>query len=104
MANDSKATEANPQQYYSVLKKPLVTEKTTMQQELRNQYAFAVDPDTNKVEVRKAVEVLFGVRVKAVNIVRMPSKRKRMFGRPGLSRPWKKAIVTLHEGDAIEVA
>ena len=94
---------ANPNQYYDIIRRPLVTEKTTGLQDRCNQYCFEVAPTTNKVEVRKAVETLFSVKVEAVNIIRMPSKHKRMFGRPGATRPWKKAIVTLKEGDSIEV-
>lgn len=95
---------ANPNQYYDVLRRPLVTEKTTSMQERCNQYCFEVASTSNKVEVRKAVETLFSVKVESVNILRMPSKHRRMFGRPGATRPWKKAIVTLREGDTIEVA
>ncbi|MCA8950697.1 MAG: 50S ribosomal protein L23 [Planctomycetes bacterium] len=94
----------NPEQYYHVLRRPLVTEKTTSQLDRCNQYAFEVASTTNKVEIRQAVETLFGVQVEAVNVVKMPSKRRRMFGRPGLSKPWKKAIVTLRDGDSIEVS
>ena len=94
---------ANPTVYYNVLRRPVVTEKTSVLQELRNQYAFEVAPDTNKVEVRKAVETLFNVKVMKVNIVRLPGKHRRTFGRPGETRPWKKAVVTLKKGDTIEM-
>ncbi|MCR9248053.1 MAG: 50S ribosomal protein L23 [bacterium] len=100
---DTQQKQAAPEQYYEILKRPLVTEKSTSMTERCNQYAFQVASTTNKVEVRKAVEVLFGVRVSAVNMIRMPSKHRRMFGRPGATKPWKKAIVTLREGDAIDV-
>lgn len=95
---------ANPNQYYDIVRRPLVTEKSTSAQERCNQYSFEVAPDANKVEIRKAIETLFSVKVKGVNVVRMPSKRRRMFGRPGLSRPWKKAIVTLKKGETIELS
>jgi len=94
----------NPQQYYHVIRKPLLTEKTTTLQELRNQYSFEVHPKTNKVEVRKAIETLFDVKVKNVNILNMPAKLRRVLGRPGRIAPWKKAIVTLHEGQSIDLA
>lgn len=94
----------NPNLYYDVVRRPLVTEKTTSLQNRCNQYCFEVAPKANKVEVRKAVETLFSVKVEAVNIVRMPSKKRRMFGRPGATRPWKKAIVTLAEGATIDIA
>jgi large subunit ribosomal protein L23 len=54
--------------------------------------------------VRKAVETLFDVKVRKVNIINMPAKRKRILGRPGLAAPWKKAVVTLLEGEAIDLA
>lgn len=95
---------ANAAQYYDIVRRPLVTEKTTGMQERCNQYCFEVAPKANKVEVKKAVETLFSVKVDAVNIIRMPSKHKRMFGRPGATRPWKKAIVTLRKGEMIEIA
>ena len=95
---------ANANQYYDIIRRPLMTEKTTSMQERCNQYCFEVAPKTNKVEVRKAIETLFSVKVEAVNIIRMPSKLKRMFGRPGATRPWKKAIVTLKKGETIEIA
>ncbi|MCA8974326.1 MAG: 50S ribosomal protein L23 [Planctomycetes bacterium] len=95
---------ANPTQYYDVIRRPLMTEKTTSMQQRCNQFCFEVSPKTNKVEVRKAIETLFSVHVEAVNIIRMPSKRRRMFGRPGATRPWKKAVVTLRKGETIEVA
>ena len=94
----------NPHQYYKIIRRPVITEKSTNLQELRNQYSFEVHPKTNKSEVRKAIETLFDVKVKKVNIINMPSKLKRILGRPGRTAPWKKAVVTLHEGEAIELA
>mgnify|MGYP001794601032 CR=1 FL=1 len=96
MAND-------PNAVYQVLIKPLVTEKSTVLQSLRNQYSFKVHPDANKSEIRKAVEQLFDVKVKAVNTVKIPGKAKRMFGRPGHTKPWKKALVQLAEGESIDI-
>ncbi len=94
----------NPEQYYNIIRRPLLTEKTTNLGELRNQYFFEVHRKTNKVEVRKAVETLFDVKVKKVNILNMPTKLRRVLGRPGRIAPWKKAIVTLHEGQSIDLA
>ncbi len=87
-----------------IIIQPLVTEKSTSMHERCNQYCFEVAIGTNKVEVRKAIETLFSVKVEAVNVLRMPSKHRRMFGRPGATRPWKKAIVTLRQGDTIDLA
>src|SRR5262245_20849832 len=93
---------ANPSIYYDLLRRPHVTEKASVLQELRNQLAFQVAPHANKSEIKKAIEALFKVKVVKVNIVNLPSKRRRTFGRPGATRPWKKALVTLRKGDTIE--
>lgn len=93
----------NPAQYYDVVRRPVVTEKSSGVQEAQNKYTFEVHPDTNKVEVKKAVETLFSVTVQGVNIVSMPAKRRRVFGRPGHTPAWKKAVVTLKQGDQIDV-
>jgi len=95
---------ANLTAYYNVIRRPHVTEKSTVMQELRNQFTFEVSPDANKSEVKKAIETLFKVKVTAVNMVKLPSKTRRTFGRPGETRPWKKAVVTLRKGDTIDVA
>lgn len=94
---------ANPTLYYRLLRRPLVTEKTSTLQQLHNQYAFEVAKEANKSEIKKAVETLFEVKVLRVNVSNQPGKIRRMFGRQGRTRPWKKAVVTLAEGDAIEV-
>ena len=94
---------ANAEQYYDVVRRPVVTEKSAGVQEARNQYTFEVHKDTNKVEVKKAIETLFSVKVEAVNMITMPAKRRRVFGRPGHSPAWKKAVVTLKDGDSIDV-
>lgn len=94
----------NASQYYSVVRRPLVTEKTAAMQGMRNQFTFEVASGTNKIEVRKAIEALFSVKVLKVNIVSMPSKARRMFGRPGATKPWKKAVVTLRKGDSIDIS
>ncbi|MBL8735869.1 MAG: 50S ribosomal protein L23 [Planctomycetes bacterium] len=95
---------ANPHQYFDLIRRPLVTEKTTTLQGLRNKFTFEVASGANKVEVRKAIETLFSVKVLKVNIVSVPSKARRMFGRPGHTKPWKKAVVTLRKGDSIDVS
>lgn len=94
---------ANPIPFYDLIRRPLVTEKSTTLQDLRNQYTFEVADKANKSEVRKAVETLFSVKVVKVNIVTVPGKARRVFGRPGMSPGWKKAIITLRKGDTIEV-
>lgn len=93
----------NPAQYYGVVRRPVVTEKSTVMQNLRNQFTFEVADSANKVEVRKAIETLFSVKVVKVNMVTMAAKRRRVFGRPGHTPSWKKAVVTLREGDSIDI-
>ena len=93
---------ANPNLYYEILRKPLLTEKSTMLQEANNQYTFEVLPTASKNEIKKAIETLFEVEVLNVNVVSVPGKFRRMFGRPGKTKPWKKALVQLKEGQAID--
>ena len=95
---------ANPAQYYDVVRRPIVTEKSTSMQSMRNQFTFEVARSANKVEVKKAIETLFSVKVVKVNIVNLPAKQKRTFGRPGATKPWKKAVVTLKKGDSIDIS
>ena len=93
----------NVEQYLDIIQKPLLTEKSSHQQETQNQYSFKVHRKANKCEVRKAVEAIFEVEVSRVNIITMPSKLRRFLGRPGRTAPWKKAIVTLKAGHAIDL-
>jgi large subunit ribosomal protein L23 len=80
----------------------LITEKSTIEKEKSNQLAFEVDKKANKVEIRRAVEQLFGVKVLGVRTLQMKGKVKR-FGRTlGKRRGWKKAIVALAEGEHVE--
>jgi len=89
-----------------ILREGIVTEKTVKMQEL-NKYTFRVALSANKIDVRRAVETLFNVKVIKVNIIRMPGKPKMIRRRGSAPRPvepreWKKAIVTLQEGQAID--
>ena len=89
-----------------ILREGIVTEKTVKMQEL-NKYTFKVALQANKIDVRRAVETLFNVKVIKVNIIRMPGKPKMIRRRGSAPRPvepreWKKAIVTLQEGQAID--
>ena len=89
-------------QAYRVLIKPLVTEKATDLGVL-NKYIFAINPKMNKVEVKKAIRTVYKVEPIKVNISNF-SGRKVRYGRvSGTTKSWKKAIVTLKEGDKIEV-
>jgi large subunit ribosomal protein L23 len=87
---------------HHIVKRPLITEKSTRQKEEGNQIAFLVDPQANKIEIRQAVEKLFKVKVRRVHTMNLVGKRKRMGRFFGWKSDWKKAIVTLREGDRIE--
>jgi large subunit ribosomal protein L23 len=89
-------------QAYRVLLKPLVTEKASSLGIL-NQYVFAVDPRMNKVEVKKAIRVIYKVDPVSVNIANFSGKKVRYGRRSGKTKDWKKAIVTLKSGDKIQV-
>jgi|LJSS01.1.fsa_nt_gb large subunit ribosomal protein L23 len=86
---------------YSVIVRPLITEKGTLLAE-QNKYAFQVLKGANKLQIKEAVEKAFDVTVLSVNTMVMPGKRKRVGRSQGMTSEWKKAIVTLAEGDRIE--
>ena len=87
---------------YEIIRKPLITEKSTLQKEAQNQLTFEVDRRANKVEIRRAVEKVFNVTVVDVRTMQMQGKVKR-FGRTiGRRRHWKKALVTLAKGEHVE--
>jgi large subunit ribosomal protein L23 len=88
---------------YQVLKRPLVTEKTNTLRDQKNDYAFEVATNANKIEIKKAVESLFGVNVKSVRTAICRGKYRRTRRGQGQRPNWKKAIVTLHEGQMIEL-
>ncbi|MFT7579518.1 MAG: large subunit ribosomal protein L23 [Myxococcota bacterium] len=88
---------------YNVLKRPLVTEKTNGLRDANNQYAFEVDRGANKVEIRDAIETIFGVRVTEVNTAIVRGKMKRTRKSVGKKPNWKKAVVRLHDDDQIEL-
>ena len=80
---------------YDIIIKPVITEQS-MEATEEKKYVFQVANDANKIEIKKAVEEIFGVKVASVNTLRMPAKRKRMgAARPGMTRSWKKAYVQL---------
>ena len=88
---------------YQVMKKPLITEKSTIVREESNKYFFEVDRRANKVEIGKAVEKLFNVKVVDVKTMIVKGKVKRMGRYQGKRPDWKKAIVTLQAGYKIEI-
>jgi large subunit ribosomal protein L23 len=84
-----------------ILIKPIITEKTTALME-DGKYTFRVPLAATKVEIRKAVETVFDVKVKSVNTMRYEGKLKRMGRYQGRRSDWKKAVVTLMPGETIE--
>ncbi len=88
---------------FQALKRPLITEKSTLLQE-RNKYVFEVAPSANKAQVREAVQRAYEVKVKSVNIVHTPGERRRLRNGRWLRTPAKKkAIVTLAPGETIQL-
>ena len=87
-----------------VIKKVLLTEKGTRLSEEQNQYIFRVAKEANKMEIKEAVEALFSVRVMAVNTMRRKGKKKRArTANYGTTASWKRAVVTLHKEDSINL-
>ncbi len=87
---------------YKILKEPHISEKATVLTE-ENKYVFKVYPQANKIETKKAVENLYGVRVRDVNIINVHRKRRMLRGIEGFKTGYKKAIVTLEKGQKIEI-
>jgi large subunit ribosomal protein L23 len=86
----------------SVIIKPLITEKSTIQKDVQNQIVLKVDPGANKIEIGRAVEEAFKVKVLKVRTMNMRGKKKRLGRHQGKRSDWKKAIVTLALGERIE--
>ena len=93
----------NVDRLYHVLQAPVLTEKGTDDTADRNAYHFRVPLDANKIEIRQAVEKLFNVRVAKVNTLRVLGKARRRGYVGGMTPDWKKAMVTLREGNTIEI-
>ena len=85
---------------FSILRKPIVTEKSTLLQE-ENRYVFEVAPSATKHEIKDAVQSAFGVSVRKVRTMNVKGKKKRFCPRYSQLRSWKKAIVTVAPGDSI---
>ncbi len=88
--------------YYRILEKPLITEKSTMMQEQGNRVMFQVKRSANKMQIKEAVQSIFNVTVLDVNTINVKPKSRRMGRHVGLTKAWKKAIVLLKEGDRID--
>ncbi len=88
---------------YDIILRPIITEKSTLQKETGNQYVFEVQRSANKIEIKKAVERLFKVKVLSVQIAVMEGKKKRLGRFFGKRSDWKKAIVKLSPKDKIGI-
>jgi large subunit ribosomal protein L23 len=90
----------------NILIKPIITEKATLGSELYNRYTFLVNPKSNKVEIKKAVETVYGVNVEKVRTLNNGPERKMRYTKTGIQKgktnATKKAIVQVAEGDAID--
>ncbi|UFS68733.1 50S ribosomal protein L23 [Geomonas sp. RF6] len=87
---------------YDVIKKPLITEKTTIEKDARNVVAFVVNSAANKIEISAAVKALFNAEVASVKTVNVAGKTKRTMRGVSKRSNWKKAYVTLKEGQNID--
>lgn len=91
----------------AILVRPVITEKVNGQMEKSNRYTFVINKNANKLEVKKAVEEFYGVKVEHVNTARVPAKAKTRMTKSGIlsgrKSGYKKAIVTLAEGDSIDL-
>jgi large subunit ribosomal protein L23 len=88
---------------YDIILRPIITEKSTLVKDTGNQYVFEVARSANKIEIRKAVEKLFKVKVMDVHVSNMEGKKKRLGRYAGKRSDWKKAIVKLSPKDKITI-
>jgi large subunit ribosomal protein L23 len=88
---------------YDVVIRPIVTEKSSFVKDAGNQYVFEVHRDANKIEIKKAVERLFKVKVISVRVANMEGKEKRLGRSVGKKPDWKKAVVKLSPKDKITI-
>ena len=89
--------------WYDIIREPLITEKITRQSEKAGKYAFRVDTKANKKTIKEAVEHIFSVHVVRVNTSHVSGKWRRVRFRPGKTESWKKAVVTLRQGEKIDM-
>ncbi len=88
---------------YDIIRRPIITEKSTLLKDVGNQYIFEVLRSANKIEIKKAVEKLFKVKVLDVHVSNMEGKKKRLGRFAGKRSDWKKAIVKLSPKDKITI-
>lgn len=88
---------------YDIVVRPIITEKGSLLKDTANQYTFEVQRDANKIEIKKAVEKLFKVKVVSVHVSNMEGKKKRVGRFTGKRPDWKKAVVKLNPKDKITI-
>ena len=88
---------------YTIILRPVITEKSTWLKEVNREICFEVAPHANKIEIKGAIEEIFCVHVTSVRTIHMPGKKKRMGRFEGKRPDWKKAVVTVKEGESIEL-
>lgn len=88
--------------HFQVIKKPILTERATDLKTDKHQVVFAVHPKANKLEIKSAVESIFKVKVRSVNTLNYKGKPKRLGVHSGKRSAWKKAIVTVAEGEKLD--
>ncbi|MDP8219582.1 MAG: 50S ribosomal protein L23 [Candidatus Theseobacter exili] len=87
---------------HQIIMHPVISEKGTELAEKNNQYVFSVGKSANKIEIKKAIQDIYNVTVLKVNTMNVQGKKKRVRAQEGRTSSWKKAIVTLKDGDKIE--
>jgi large subunit ribosomal protein L23 len=87
---------------HQILIRPIITERATVLTERFNQFVFQVEKKANKYQIRNAVETVYGVKVKKVATMVVPGKTKRLGATSGKRPNWKKAIITLQQGENID--
>lgn len=89
--------------YRDIIKAPVITEKSTAIASDEKSYVFKIDPKANKTQIKQAIEKIFNVKVKSVNTVNVHPKKKRVGRYSGMTNKYKKAIVTLADGNKIDL-
>lgn len=93
----------NEERLYQIILSPYTSEKANIAMQDRGEYVFKVRGDADKNEIKQAVEFLFKAKVAAVRVLNVKKKPRRFGNIQGYSKPWKKAYVTLREGEKIEM-
>lgn len=88
--------------YLEIIKAPVITEKSQLAKE-NGQYTFKVDPKANKIEIKYAIEKIFKVNVASIKTINIKPKKRRVGRYTGYTNKWKKAIVTLKDGQTIDL-